>query len=369
MAIAYAALPTGATRHWLEWLSQAARVRRFLRERRERGGGAFDRLKRTFYADLWTTAAHENGATVDDLGYGVLRIARAGRETFVSGSLVMLDGPVTLKMAGNKPLVSRLLAAHGHPTGRFCEYDLGHLSCAQAFLDSLDGPAVVKPAASGAAGAGVTMGVRTPRDLRRASVDASAYCRQLLVEEQVAGPSYRLLYLDGEFLDAIERRAPRIRGDGRRAIDELIHAENARRLRGGEPRAVAPISIDLELTRCLRAKGLTLHDIVHEDRWLTVKHVVNQNTAAENSNVRDRVHPSIVQRGAAIARLLQIRLAGLDLITRDISRPLEDTGGAINEVNTTPALHHHYLIDNPCQQVPVARCLLDRLLDSEAPWV
>jgi cyanophycin synthetase len=126
--------------------------------------------------------------------------------------------------------------------------------------------------------------------------------------------------------------------------------------------------MDLELTRCLRAQGLTTRGVIEDGRWLTLKTVVNQNTAAENATVRRLVHPGIVSRGAEIARLLRIRLAGIDLITPDISRPLDETGGLINEVNTTPALHHHYLIDNPEHTVPVAERLLDRLLDSEGPW-
>jgi D-alanine-D-alanine ligase-like ATP-grasp enzyme len=33
---------------------------------------------------------------------------------------------------------------------------------------------------------------------------------------------------------------------------------------------------------------------------------------------------------------------GVDVITSDIQADLRECGGVINEVNTTPALHHHY---------------------------
>jgi len=306
-------------------------------------------------------------ATLENLGYGVCRIARRGRETFVSGSKVMLDGPVTLTMAGNKPLVSRMLEKHGHPVGRFLEFTLDELERAESFLESLGGFAVVKPAVSGASGRGVTTGIRTPHDLRRASMLAATFSKTILVEQQAAGPSYRLLYIDGEFIDAVEKRPPCIVGDGRHTLAQLIRSENLRRLRGVAPLAMQPLVVDVELKRCLAGQGLAMSSVVAADKRVVVKAVVNENTAAENSSVRDRVHPDTIHRGAEIARLLRIRLAGHDVITPDISRPLAETGGVFNEVNTTPGLQHHYLIDHPDQAFPVMERLLEVLL-GEREW-
>jgi cyanophycin synthetase len=145
---------------------------------------------------------------------------------------------------------------------------------------------------------------------------------------------------------------------------QLIRAENRRRRKGGAPLAMQPLSVDVELRRCLGAQKLSLSAVPEAGRLVTLKAVVNENTAAENSTVRDRVHPDTIRRGAQIARQLRIRLAGHDVITTDISRPLEETGGVFNEVNTTPGLQHHYLIDNRAQQAPVMERLLDVLLDS-----
>ncbi len=45
------------------------------------------------------------------------------------------------------------------------------------------------------------------------------------------------------------------------------------------------------------------------------------------------------------ARILKSDFVGVDLIMSDPSAPLDESGGVINEVNTTPALHHHYDIN------------------------
>jgi cyanophycin synthetase len=350
---------------WRDMVTLVARVQQALLQRRFDGATApFAALKAAYYEKLWTTAATNVSATIENLGYGIYRIARNGRETFVSDSRVMLDGPVTLKMAGNKPLVSRILAEHGHPVGRFLEFKLSRFELAESFLEQLGGLAVVKPAVSGASGKGVTTGIRTRRDLWRASILASTHGNSILMEEQATGPSYRLLYIDGEFIDAVERRPPSVTGDGRRSIAQLIRQENLRRRQGVPPLAMQPLGIDVELKRCLASQRLTLSSVVPENRKVVLKAVVNENTAAENSSVRDRVHPDTIRRGAEIARLLKIRLAGHDIITTDISRPLAETGGVFNEVNTTPGLQHHYVIDDPERAFPVMERLLEVLLSS-----
>jgi cyanophycin synthetase len=349
-------------------MSLAVRVHQFVLQRRfDSNIGPFARLKTDCYDRLWSSAAANVGATIEDLGYGISRISRGGRETFVNGPRVMLDGPVTLKMAGNKPLVSRLLKAHGHPVGRFLEFTLGEIDAAESFLQSLGGLAVVKPGMSGASGRGVTLGISNTGELQRAARLAATFSKTVLIEQQAAGPSYRLLYIDGEFVDAVERRPPCLTGDGRRTIAQLVKQENLRRLKGTAPLAMQPLVVDVEMKRCLSEQRLRLSSVVPAGRTVMMKAVVNENTAAENSSVKDRVHPDTIRRGADIARLLRIRLAGHDVITTDISRPLAETGGVFNEVNTTPGLQHHYLVDNTEQAFPVLEHLLEVLL-GHAEW-
>ena len=63
------------------------------------------------------------------------------------------------------------------------------------------------------------------------------------------------------------------------------------------------------------------------------------------------------------AKAVRAQLVGVDLITPDGTAPLAEVGGVVNEVNTTPALHHHY---DPSERThpAVAVCLLRSLLRS-----
>jgi hypothetical protein len=75
--------------------------------------------------------------------------------------------------------------------------------------------------------------------------------------------------------------------------------------------------------------------------------------------------PAIIDAGQRAIRALGSRFAGIDLVTRDPARPLEETGGVFIEVNGTPNLYYHY---NKSDGVyPAAAEVLRRVLDGTPP--
>ena len=199
------------------------------------------------------------------------------------------------------------------------------------------------------------------RTMRRASHRAAADHRRMLVEEQVSGDSYRVLYLDGQFVDIVRRDPPRVVADGVSTIAGLMRAETLARLQASPLMALHPLSVDLECDVALRNQGLMRSSVPEAGRSVIAKAVVNQNAARENHCVRDEVHPSIVQMGHEIVSAFGIELGGLDLLTPDITRPLDEVGGVINEVNTTPGLHHHALMSEESKRLPVGEMVLEHV--------
>src|SRR5205814_10501412 len=61
-----------------------------------------------------------------------------------------------------------------------------------------------------------------------------------------------------------------------------------------------------------------------------------------NRTVTDLLHPSAIADGARAVRALGVRLAGVDLITRDAAVPLAESGGVFLEVNAPPNFYYHY---------------------------
>jgi hypothetical protein len=215
----------------------------------------------SYWRAMWAEAADAAGAELTALGDGAFEIRRGDRSVRVKGSLVGLDTQETLDRAGNKPLTHKLLTEAGVATPPYLIYTFADLEAGWAFVQR-EAPCVVKPSRGTGAAQGVTTGVTTRRAYRRACYAASVHCDELVVEKQLAGDVYRLLYLDGELLDAVRRGCPRVRGDGSSTVRHLIRAENDRRAQENSPSTTRGISIDDDCIAAVQRAGHTLASVL-----------------------------------------------------------------------------------------------------------
>ena len=312
-----------------------------------------------FYRAVWDEAAAQCNGTVTALEGRLLEIRCGDVVLRTRTNLTSLDDQITVAVADDKPLVYRLFAARGLPVPPHVVCAADDLGSAWAFARSLGRPCVVKPAqASGAIG--ITTGVRTRWELVKALAYGGAFGSDLLVEEMVVGGIYRLLYLDGELLDAVRRDPPTVTGDGDATIEVLVEAENARRLAGGIEACQSLIKVDGELKHTLRRAGRSLRTVPAAGEVVLIKNVVNDNRREDNVPATDQLCAEVVRAGAEAAAAVGTRLAGVDIITPDPSRPLADVGGVVIEVNQSPGYYYHYYRRDG--RVPVATLILERLM-------
>jgi len=324
----------------LKLLSDAVFARYWFSQRYPVNRGA-DEHRSSFYAEVWREAAARLGASIEELDKDVFEI-RLGRAcTRARQTMTTIDDPVTLSVAVDKPLVYRLLSKRGLRIPNHFKFTLSGLAEAVAFIRRSGGVWVVKPA-NGAAGRGVTTGIVTSFDLVRAAVAAAAFGPKLIVEQQVEGDVYRLLYLNGKLLDAVLRKSPAIVADGSSSIRKLIQLENRARLKAGRKFGQVLLSIDLDMRHTLAKQGLSLSSVPKKGTMVTLKTVINENSVADNISATSLFCKSIIEDGAAAAAAVGVRLAGVDVVTRDPGVPLAQSGGVILEVNTTPGYHYHY---------------------------
>jgi cyanophycin synthetase len=316
---------------------------------------------RSGYGTLWRGAAQEVGAEVVDLGRGFLELSRDAARTIVWNQWVPLDDIVTMQFALDKPLVHERLASAGLPVPDYACFEAGDLAPALDFLTRSSDPCVVKPIAL-MGGTMATTGIRTPDQLQRARLRARRTSEQLMIERQVPGDNYRFLFLDGELLDVIGRRPPRVVGDGRSTVAELIAAENRRRFAAAKGERPWLLTADLDAVFTLEASGLKLGSVPPRDTRVVVKTVISANGPQGNESVRHDVADELVADAARAAELIGVRLAGVDVITPDRHRGLSGGDGVVLEVNAAPGLHYHYEISNPEHGTPVLVPILQRLL-------
>lgn len=325
----------------LKCLTFAARVRRAVwRRRRSVKELALERT--LFYRRVWHEAAEALDASIEPLGDEIFEIRLGDWRTKVQRNYTAADDAVTLELAGQKPLVLDLLGRQGVPVPRWQAFTIGSLEAAAGFIERVSGDCVVKPARDTGGGDGVTTHVRTRWQLVRAAARAAVFGDELSIEEQVAGDNYRLLYLDGILLDAVVRRPPSVVGDGHSTVAALVERMNNVRVTWGSEAAQSLLACDQDMRQTLAAQNLSLASVPAAGRTVRLKTVINDNAAHDNAAAAHLLCREVVEAGANAAAAVGARLAGVDIITTDPSRPLAATGGVVLEVNTTPGFYYHY---------------------------
>jgi O-antigen/teichoic acid export membrane protein/D-alanine-D-alanine ligase-like ATP-grasp enzyme len=320
--------------------------------------------RRRVYERLWKSAAKEIGATIRPVGLDRFEL-RVDRVTVqVPDDVPQINDQASLARTGDKATIHALLRGEGLPVPDQLAFPPGQLDAAQAFMDDVDGPCVVKTA-RGAASSQVTTGIETRAQLTRAIIGAASSANDLVIESEHEGPVYRLLFLDGLLLDVLERLPPRVTGDGHSTIGELIDAENSRRIAGAGSAGLSLIRVDLDCIFTLERAGLTLGTVLADGVVAAVKTASNQNGPADNHSVMGSVSSALIHEALEAASLAGLRLAGIDVMTTDPTRSLRETGGVILDVNGTPGLHDHDLIADPTVARPVAVRIVRLLLSPD----
>jgi cyanophycin synthetase len=315
------------------------------------------------YRRIWTAAAEALGAELTELPGGFVEIRRGSASTRVVQQAVPLDDAVTTSLALHKSTVHRLLEQAHVPVPPHLEVDYHHTRRALAFLAAAPAGCVVKAAHGTGGGDGTTCGVRSPDEFRRARLRAGRHGDAILMEHQAAGDVFRLLFLEGELLDVVRQVSPTLDGDGRSTIDALIRAENRRRVTARGEAGVAALRVDLDCLITLSRSGLGLDSVLAAGERRTIKTVTNEGRIEDCRTARGVLCDAIVEEARRAVRAVGLRVAGVDLITADPSRPLRETGGVVAEVNSIPALHRHYQVADAERAMPVAEPILARLLE------
>src|SRR5579864_9085295 len=255
-------------------------------------GAAADSNLREFYWQIWHAAAAAVGADIECIGGEILQVRRGRFSACVLQNTTPADDLMTHLLVRTKPVVARLLQSRGIRTAASLAFDPNELKPALEFLDR-HRVCVIKPAGGTGGGAGVTTGIRSPWALARAACASSRHGGQVLIEQQVPGHNYRLLYLDGELIDAVRRDPPAVIGDGRSTVLELVRAANQARAGGGPAVSHTLLTIDLDMRYTLWAQGLGLRSRPPAGSTIVLKTAINENAAADNVPAAAELCPSI----------------------------------------------------------------------------
>ena len=202
-------------------------------------------------------------------------------------------------------------------------------------------PVVLKPQ-HGNQGRGVAVNLTTREQVLAAFEAARAEGSSVLVERFAQGADHRLLVVGDRMIAAARRDPPRVQGDGRSTVAELVAVVNSDPLRGDDhSTSLSKMRLDAIGLAVLASQGHTPDSIPAAGTQVFLRQNGNLSTGGSATDVTDRVHPENAARAVDAARVVGLDVAGVDVICRDISRPLEEQGGIVVEVNAAPGLRMH----------------------------
>ncbi len=206
---------------------------------------------------------------------------------------------------------------------------------AYVYARTLGFPVFVKPN-SGSQGRSTAL-VRTKQEFDRALTDVFLHDRVALVQKPVAGRDYRIVVFNGKFVCAYERRPFSVIGDGKSSLRSLIKAA----IQGHKKTERLTIDIhDPRIRECLSRGGYTLRSVPPKGTEVLVLNIANLSSGGTGVDVTDTVHPAWKKLAVALARDMNLTLAGIDVLSIDDLSTVPKRF-RILEINASPGLDHY----------------------------
>ncbi len=292
-----------------------------------------------------------NRHSLVQLGYGV-------NQTRIQATVTSNTSNIGVEIACDKEETKNLLEAHNIPIPRgTIVYDEDDL---QAAIARIGYPIVTKPI-NGNHGRGATINITNWEEAKAALESAKKHSKSVIAEKFITGLDHRLLVIDHKFVAGAKRTPAAVTGDGKSSIKELIEKVNSDPRRGyGHEKVLTAIKIDDSTLNILKENNLSLDDVLPAGQVQYLKATANLSTGGTATDVTEIVHPYNVFMAERISRIIGLDICGIDIMTPDISVPLNENGGAVLEVNAGPGFRMHIA---PTEGLPrnVAEPVVDML--------
>lgn len=221
---------------------------------------------------------------------------------------------------------------------------------------------VVKPN-RGSLSKDVAVDLKNAEQVLQAASVIEAGGGEILVESYHPGKDYRILVVDKKYVGCVERRPANVTGDGVHTIEQLVdlrNQESHRGLRKEIHTTTHKLVLDEVSDILLKEHGLTRSSIPEKGKMVFIQFKITAGLGADYVDCSYQVHETLRKQCERFAADHDLLLAGFDIITSDITKPLEETGGICNEWNPVPYidLNENCNIGTP---QPVSAHILDAL--------
>ena len=297
----------------------------------------------------------------------MLQLGYGARQKRIQATLSNSTSILAVELACDKEGTKNILENAGVPVpqGTVIEY-LDELK--QAIADVGGFPIVIKPL-DGNHGRGITINISSWAEAEVAYDLASkaSKTRSVIVEQFYQGNDHRVLVIDGKVVAVAERIPAHVVGNGKYTIRQLIDITNQDPRRGnGHDNVLTKITVDRTSESVLAKQGYSLDSLLPAKATAYLRATANLSTGGIAIDRTDEIHPENIWLAQRVAKIIGLDIAGIDIVTSDISKPLRETKGVIVEVNAAPGFRMHAA---PSYGLPrnVGASVLEMLFPEQSP--
>ena len=275
----------------------------------------------------------------------------------IQATLTDMTSAIGVEIAQDKDDTKRVLENIGLPVpkGDVARTLEGGLEIA----DEIGYPVILKPLNANH-GRGISTRLADPDALRAAWAKSSRYA-PIVVEQFAEGRDHRILVVNGKVAAAAERVPAHVVGDGRRTVRQLIEIANRDDRRGvGHTKSLTRLPSDDTTAEYLARSGKNFDSVPEKDEFVALRQTANLSTGGTSIDRTDEMHPDNITACEMAAGVVGLDIAGIDVLTHDISVPFRENNAVIIEVNAGPGIRMH---THPSEGQPrnVAAPILDML--------
>lgn len=280
--------------------------------------------------------AHHKKIPFFELTAGVYQLGWGVNSKVIDRSTTENDSAIGMRLARNKYWTSDILQNAGLPSPK--HFLVKSLDAATSAASVLGFPVVVKPV-DRERGEGVAVDV-DKESLKEAFENAAKISpsRLVLVEQQVHGVCHRIFISQNKVLYAVKRLPIGVYGDGINSIGELVNKVNFDHESKPPWKSSTKIQLDEMAKNTLHRHNLSENFIPSNGQFVPLRSIETTAWGGVFEEVTQTIHPENMRIALVAAKIFNLNVSGIDMISPDITQPWYSNGAIINEVNFAPLL-------------------------------
>ncbi|MCR6516127.1 cyanophycin synthetase [Clostridium sp. LY3-2] len=286
-------------------------------------------------------AAESYGLPVFEIGNsGYYQIGYGRQKRLIEATISSKTSCLSADIACDKALTKTLLLSQNIPVANGIKIFNKEELLKEA--EYIGYPLVLKPQ-FGNQGNGIILNIKNKRELLQSYNRIKKDYKDIILERYLIGNDYRVCVVNGEVVAASKRIPPYIIGNGISSVKELIEEVNKDKRRGEDhEKPLTKIKIDKELLKELKNSGVTLDSVIKNGESIILRRNANISTGGVAIDCTEEICDENKEICKRAAKIIGLDICGIDITTKDISKPL-DSESAIIEVNAAPGIrmHHH----------------------------